>query len=276
VSPIRKDNFVNLLFRTACEPDVVRYEIYRRIEPGTPGFLVGTVNSDDVPPRSGGYGESPIRYRVREYDHATFADRTAPVETTCYYKVRAVDAAGQTGPFSEEVSVRTKPAYQPVCKVSAQSVYAPQFEADSALDGGTDPSQAWISKPYGGGTKEQPLDVWWAAEFPEPATQVAGVAIIGDHRSEIPLQTALQVQVRENGAWKTIAAVKGARDRDLTITFPGTRSLTELRIFVPAEDLPKSERAGMAGIVRICELELVLSDGARVNPVNLFPLGRTH
>ena len=49
--------------------------------------LVGVVRSDDAPPRSGGYGEKKL-YKVSDYDHATFADKTVQPGTTCYYKVR--------------------------------------------------------------------------------------------------------------------------------------------------------------------------------------------
>ena len=110
VSPISSDNFVNLLFRTACEADVTHYEIHRGAQAGFSagkGTLVGVVKSDDIPPRSGGYGENKL-YKVKEYDHATFADKTVQPSTTYYYKVRAVDAAGQTGAFSKEVLISTK------------------------------------------------------------------------------------------------------------------------------------------------------------------------
>ena len=53
VSPIsKKFNFVNLLFRTSCEPDVERYEIHRSTTPcfkAGDNTRVGTVNSKDVP-----------------------------------------------------------------------------------------------------------------------------------------------------------------------------------------------------------------------------------
>jgi hypothetical protein len=112
VSPIsEKFNFVNLLFRTSCEPDVVQYEIRRSTMPGFKSgdnTMVGTVNSKDVPIRSGGYGESKILYTNAEYDHAMFQDSTVKPETIYYYKVCAVDAAGQKGEFSTEVSIHTK------------------------------------------------------------------------------------------------------------------------------------------------------------------------
>jgi len=111
VSPISKDNFVNLLFRTACEPDVAQYEVHRGTQAGfvvDAQTLVGTVKSGDLPPRSEGYGESKIQYPVKEYDHATFADKTVEAGTTYYYKVRAVDTAGKKGALSEEAAIRTK------------------------------------------------------------------------------------------------------------------------------------------------------------------------
>jgi len=273
VSPISRDNFINLLFRTACEPDVVRYEIHRGLHPGFaagPATLIGTVKSDDLPPRSGGYGESAIQYTVKEYDHATFADKTVEPSTTYYYRVRAVDAAGQKGTFSEEVSVRTKEPFLGGFKLSAQSVYALDYDVELALDGDSDPYQAWISKPYGGGTKEKPLDVWWAVEFPKATPPIAGVKIIGDHRPEIPLQTALQVHVREDGAWKTIAEAKNAADKDMTVKLSTATPLSALRIFIPAADLPRSKRPDVDGIVRICELKLILPDGTEANPKDLF------
>ena len=172
VSPIAKDNFVNLLFRTACEPDVTQYEIHRSTAPGFvagTNTLVGVVKSDDIPPRSGGYGESPIQYKNQDYDHAMFLDNTVAPDTLYYLKVRAVDSAGQKGAFSDEVSIRTKGAFLPGWKVTAQSVYAPEYAPELALDGDPDPFQAWISKQYGGGTKAQPQAVWrepsWARRW---------------------------------------------------------------------------------------------------------------
>jgi hypothetical protein len=265
VSPISKDNFVNLLFRTACEPDVTHYEIHRSTQPGFPADTntqVGVVRSDDLPPRSGGYGETPIKYKVREYDHATFADKTVEASTTYYYRVRAVDAAGQKGEFSAEVSARTKEPFLAGYKISAQSVYAPEYDAELALDGDPDPYRAWISKPYGGGTKAHPLDVWWAVEFVKQPLTIQGVKIIGDHRPEIPLQTALQVQVREDGEWRTVAEVQDAKDKDMTVRFPQPMPVRSLRIFVPATALPRSpQRADTDGIVRICEVLAITPDG---------------
>ena len=139
-----------------------------------------------------------------------------------------------------------------------------------ALDGIADPYYGWISKQYGGGTEAKPLDVWWAVEFPKPLPAIAGVRIFGDHRAVIPVQTALQVQVRENGAWKTVVEVKDAKDKDLTVKFPQVRTVSALRIFVPAANLPKfPQRTYTDGYVRICELKVLLPDGSEANPLDL-------
>lgn len=84
----------------------MKYEIYRG------GTLVGTVKNDDIPVRSGGYGEQKTKYKVKEYDHVTFADRSVRPGTSYTYKVRAVDTAGQPGAWSAEAAIRTKPNVQ--------------------------------------------------------------------------------------------------------------------------------------------------------------------
>lgn len=117
VSPLdRHLNFVNLLFRTACEPDIVQYEIHRSLQPGftvCAHTLIGVVKSEDIPARSGGNGESAIKYENKEYDHAMFSDTMVEPSTVYYYQVRAVDKAGQKGMPSKEVSIRTKDLWFP-------------------------------------------------------------------------------------------------------------------------------------------------------------------
>ena len=45
---------------------------------------------------------------MREYDHVMYQDDTVEPYTTYYYRVRAVNAAGQKGPFSDEATVNIK------------------------------------------------------------------------------------------------------------------------------------------------------------------------
>jgi hypothetical protein len=141
-----------------------------------------------------------------------------------YYRVCALDAAGQKGPFSGEAQAVTK-APDPVETLSkgitAQSVYAPQYGAEQAIDDCNDPYSAWIAIPYGGGTKEKPQDVWWAFEFPAgKKLALSGVKLIGDHREEIPLQKNLLVQARVNGQWKTVGQATDAATKDIVVKWP--------------------------------------------------------
>lgn len=263
VSPISKDNFVNLLFRTSCEPDVVRYEIYRGTQSGR-GALAGVVNSDDIPPRSGGYGESQILYKVKEYDHATFADHAVEPGTTYYYKIRAVDSAGQEGPFSLETSVRTedaRPPAPPGAKASASSVFASLYAPEGAIDEVPSPDTAWISAPWGGGTRAKPSDTWLVIELPRKL-KLKGTVYYGDERPVIPLLRNFQVQVRQDGQWTTTAKVTGAATRVVTNAWPEVVETDALRFFVLGQDLPEGDPEG--GVVRVCELELLLPDGRQV------------
>ena len=140
VSPICKDNFVNLLFRTACEPDVTQYEIHRGTQPGFaagPDTLVGVVKSDDIPPRSGGYGEPQITVQgqglrprdVRRQDRRTRHDLLlqSPRRGRRRPERRVLGRSYPSAP-KKLLSERT-----------AQSIYAPEFDADNALDGDPDP-----------------------------------------------------------------------------------------------------------------------------------------
>ena len=55
--------------------------------------------------------------------------------------------------------------------------------------------------------------------------------------------------------------MKDATDEDRYGHFPQVVDADALRVFVPAADLPRSERADVDGIVRLCELLLILPDG---------------
>ena len=265
VSPISPQNFVNLLFRTSCESDVRRYEVHRSTRAGFEPDVstrIGIADADAVVKGSTVYGHVPMDHRQGDYDHMMFQDNTVQPATAYYYRVCAVDTAGQQGPFSLEAAVLTKAAPAVVGKVTAQSVYAPEYAPENAIDGDPDPFAAWISKAYGGGTKDKPLDVWWAFEFRAgKKLQLRGVKIIGDDRPVIPLQRNLKVQVRDGGGWQTVGELKDATARTVTVDFPQVVTTDALRVFVPAGDLPRSERADVDGIVRICELLLILPDG---------------
>jgi len=268
VSPLSRDNYVNLLFRTNCESDVGQYEVHRSTQSSfTPdeSTRIGVADADAKVPGSGGYGHVPIEHRAGDYDHIMYQDDTAQPDATYCYRVCAVDTAGQRGPFSREASARTKPAVGPLPKTDASSVYAPQYGPDNAIDGSPDPEMSWISKPYGGGTPEKPADAWWTVEFPAPV-RLRGVTIIGDYRAVIPFQRTLRIDYRSGGEWETVATVGNATEKTIRAQWAGTVETSALRIYVPAPDLPKSTLADIPdGVVRLCELLLLLPDGREVS-----------
>jgi hypothetical protein len=111
VSPLSRWNAVNLLWRTNCESDVRHYEVHRST---TAGFLphdgtrIAVVDADAVLAGGREYGQTPIAYRLREFDHQMLLDQDVQPATTYFYRVAAVDTAGQKGPFSDLVQVTTK------------------------------------------------------------------------------------------------------------------------------------------------------------------------
>jgi hypothetical protein len=279
VSPISPFNAVNLLWRTNCESDVRGYEVYRSTVAGfepSNAARIAVVDGQSVLKGGGDYGQTPIDYRLGDFDHQMHLETAVEPNATYYYRVCAVDAARQKGPFSQEVQATTRKPAWPLLAIlakgiTAQSVYAPPLGPEEAIDGRTDPRFAWVSKRYGGGTKENPRDVWWAFEFPtRKRLALAGIKIMGDHRKMIPLQKNLQVQARVQGEWKTVGQAIEARQKDLVIKWPQPVETDAIRVFVPAADLPQSPVADVDGIVRICELLFLLPDGREVAPLEIF------
>lgn len=87
----------------------------------------------------------------------------------------------------------------------------------------------------------------------------------------IPVQHGLRVDCRVNGAWHTAAQIHDAAERTIQARWPAVIETDALRLYVPASDLPKSTIPGIPdGVVRVCELVLVLPDGRKTTVPDLF------
>ena len=158
VSPIsRHHNLINLLWRTNCESDVRTYEVHCSTRPGfapDESTRIGIVEADTVVKGSTDYGHVPADHRLGEYDHMMFLDETVQPRTTYYYRVCAVDAAGQGDRSCGEASARTKDPDRPFGSVAAQSVYSCIYGPwNPAMNGIPWQRSPWMSKPYGGAPK---------------------------------------------------------------------------------------------------------------------------
>jgi hypothetical protein len=111
VSDLTPLNYINLIFRTSPESDVRRYEVHRSLQETVPtdaSTCIGFADANGTVKGSTVYGHVPFDHRMGEYDHMMYADHTAQPATTYYYRVCAVDTAGQRGPCSAVASARTK------------------------------------------------------------------------------------------------------------------------------------------------------------------------
>ena len=76
------------------------------------------------------YGHTPIDRRLKEFDHIMYRDDTVEANAAYCYRVRAVNASGRKGSFSEEAQINTKddaPLIALGRRITAQSVYAPEY-----------------------------------------------------------------------------------------------------------------------------------------------------
>jgi hypothetical protein len=112
VSPVGQNHFAGLWFYTNPESDVVQYRIHRHTRAGFKPEDENLLMSLDVRQtfrHITPHGFKTVDRQLREYDRQVVADESTAPGTTYFYRVCAVDAAGQRGAFSEEASVKTKP-----------------------------------------------------------------------------------------------------------------------------------------------------------------------
>jgi len=144
----------------------------------------------------------------------------------------------------------------------SQSDYGDAYGAAMAIDG-TKNSQ-WVSKQYGGKTRENPADVWLGVNLAED-TKLKGLVLVGDEREMMPIQKDFKVFLRHN---KTLVEVENPTvTADSTIKnyyyvdFGENKTADGIMIYVNKEDLPKSKLPEQDGLVRIKELLMITPEG---------------
>jgi hypothetical protein len=107
VSPITSFNYVCLFFSTNCESDVTKYRIYRGESPGfrpDDAHVLYTVDARDTYVHVTPHAYATVTRALRDYTVIVYPDESAKPNRRYYYRVCAVDEAGQAGELSDEVS----------------------------------------------------------------------------------------------------------------------------------------------------------------------------
>lgn len=103
VSDVSNDNYLNIHWRSNCEPDIVRYDVYRG---ETPDFVIDSdskIGSVDITTSGNG-----SKFSLSEYDHQMFIDKNVLKNKRYYYAVKAVDRKGKQSNVLDVVSGKTK------------------------------------------------------------------------------------------------------------------------------------------------------------------------
>ena len=149
VSSLSEHNYVGLYFYTNVEKDVNQYNLYRSKDKGFTPDAYNLLAKMDVteeilhvtPHRFG-----QVTRQLKEYNRQLYVDEDVEPFTTYYYKVVAVDDAGQQGQCSREASVTTgssslfikgQGSYREKTDVEIVSTLSEGSEVHYTLDGST-------------------------------------------------------------------------------------------------------------------------------------------
>ena len=146
-----------------------------------------------------------------------------------------------------------------VSQALSQSDYGESYGAAMAIDGSE--HAQWVSKPYGGKTKEDPADVWLGVNL-ETDTRLNGLIIMGDDREMMPIQKDFRIFLRRGEALvevenPIITADPGTKNF-YEVDFGQSRTADGVMVFFDKDALPSSELPEQDGLVRIREM-LVLT-----------------
>lgn len=140
----------------------------------------------------------------------------------------------------------------------SQSNYGSSYNETMAIDGAK--GSQWVSKQYGGQSKENPADVWLGVNLAKD-TKFKGLKILGDEREMMPIQNNYRIYIRNNGVLTEIedfALVPDLKVKNsYTLNFKEEVSADGILVYFDKDKLPKSALTEQDGLVRINELTLI-------------------
>ncbi|TWO34671.1 hypothetical protein E1J38_002100 [Seonamhaeicola sediminis] len=349
VSSLAPEDYVNLWFYTNFENDVDKYLIHRsenaNFTPSKENLLDELIPSKD----SITFHKT---YSTAELNRQMYADSTAKVNQPYYYKVAAVDNAGNIGDYSdaatitmekipveishEYLSPNTFETFRPKTVVTitcakpglemyytletrtisseakkytgpfeikersvinvevyktntkdmvyryrrfvdvnqniSQSDYNNYFNSLKATDGSY--YSGWVSKQYGGGTKEKPEDIWLAFNLSEEKT-VGGMIIIADRGDIFPIHDTFKLYAR-NGEKLSEIEFKSTPDEKIRNTFHvkfnTPVSADGIKILFEKDSLPTIGNPEQDALVRLNEVTLLDDNNQSIRRTDLLPI----
>ena len=256
VSNVGHNRFAAMWFHSNPESDIKCYRIFKSTKNGFKPEEADSFEDLDVSlvyKHTTPHGFKTVYRHLYEYDAQVYTDENVESGKTYYYKVLAIDKMGKSGLVSDEVSVTIEPDNFP--DVQAQSTLESNIPF-KALDGSDTPESSWISEKYGGGTKANPVDVWWIARFHD-ALKMKGLNIVTDIRDSIPVAEKYKVEYLYRGQWNAATSSFVSTERKVIVNFGEPKKIEGIRISVKGMDLPASSKADLGGFVRLSEVKMI-------------------
>jgi len=154
----------------------------------------------------------------------------------------------------------------------SQSDYNDYFNSLKATDGSY--YSGWVSKKYGGGTKEHPKDIWLGFNLDEE-TIVGGMTLIADRGEIFPIHDKFRLYARNGEGLNEIDFVT-TPDKEIRntfhVTFREPISTDGIMILFEKESLPTIGNAEQDGMVRLNEVILLDGDKQSIRVSDLLPI----
>ena len=155
----------------------------------------------------------------------------------------------------------------------SQSDYNDYYSSLKATDG-LYHSGSWVSKKFGGKSKENPVDVWLGVNLGEAKT-VGGLTLIADPGDIFPLHHKFSVYVRNGEALNelkfTVTPDEKIRNT-FYVKFNEPVSADGVMIYFDKDQLPSGANPEQDGLVRIKEWLLLDADGKSVLRSDFLPI----